>query len=136
MKPTIHLATALSALLTVAAPAAAQRADSASAPPPATTPTETTAPANTDPKDTEAEEAAKAKSSWKKGRTISMQYYRAVDKRGINVFETTKTAGAEFTGVKVDVNAAFTSQLQWLDHSNTAVPVLIPGTDGKPFNSN
>jgi hypothetical protein len=65
-----------------------------------------------------------------------MQYYRAVDKRGLNVFETTKDAGAEFTGVKVDVNAAFTSQLQWLDHSNSAVPVMIPGTNGQPFNSN
>jgi hypothetical protein len=132
MKSTVHVATALSALLALTAPAIARAAD----PPPATTPVETTAPAKPEAKDEEAEKAAKAKTSWKKGRPISIQYVRAQDKRGINVFETSKDAGVEFTGVKLDVNAAFTSQVQQLSHSNTAVPVLMPGTDGKPFNSN
>ena len=34
------------------------------------------------------------------------------DKRGINVFETTKDPGVEFTGFKLDFGAAFTSQIQ------------------------
>jgi hypothetical protein len=67
--------------------------------------------------------------SWKKGRPIVMQYYRAVDQRGINVFETTKTAGAEYTGFKFDINAGFTSQVQNLGHRNSAVPVMSNGVD-------
>jgi hypothetical protein len=133
MKPNVHVATALSALLALAAPAIVRASD----PPPATTPVETkAAPAKPDAKDEEAEKAEKAKTSWKKGRPISMQYFRAYDKRGINVFETTKDPGVEFTGVKLDVNASFTSQVQWLDHSNTAVPVMLPDANGKPYNSN
>ena len=46
-----------------------------------------------------------------------------VDQRGINVFETTKAPGVEFTGFKLDIGASFTSQVQNLSHSNTAVPV-------------
>ena len=53
--------------------------------------------------------------------------YRAVDQRGINVFETTKTPGVEYTGFKMDINASFTSQVQDLSHSNTAVPVMSSG---------
>ena len=61
-----------------------------------------------------------AESSWKKGRPIVMQYFRPQDKRGLNMFETTKVAGAEFTGFKLDFGAGFTSQIQNLSHSNTA----------------
>ena len=60
---------------------------------------------------------------------ITIQYYRAVDQRGINVFETTKTPGVEYTGFKLDINAAFTSQVQDLSHSNTAVPVMSSGVN-------
>ena len=67
--------------------------------------------------------------SWKKGRPIPIQYYRAVDQRGLNVFETTKTPGAEFTGFKFDLGAAFTSQVQNLRHRNTATPVLANGVN-------
>ena len=42
-----------------------------------------------------------------------MQYYRPQDKRGLNVFETTKDPGAEFTGFKLDFGAGFTSQVQY-----------------------
>ena len=41
-----------------------------------------------------------------------MQYYRPQDKRGLNVFETTKDPGVEFTGFKLDFGAGFTSQVQ------------------------
>jgi hypothetical protein len=63
------------------------------------------------------------------GRTITMQYFRPMDQRGINVFETTKEPGAEYTGFKVDFNAAFTSQVQNLSHSNTAVPNIVNGVN-------
>ena len=85
-----------------------------------------------------AEAAAEAKAeaekqaildSWKKGRPIAMQYFRAIDQRGINVFETTKTPGVEYTGFKFDINAGFTSQVQNLSHSNTATPVLANGVN-------
>jgi hypothetical protein len=58
-----------------------------------------------------------------------MQYFRPQDKRGLNIFETTKDAGAEFTGFKLDVNAGFTSQVQSLTHRNTAVPNVVNGID-------
>jgi len=51
---------------------------------------------------------------------IEIQYFRATDKRGINVFETPKVAGAEYNGFKLQWGAAFTQQFQGLTHSNTA----------------
>src|ERR671928_968682 len=58
-----------------------------------------------------------------------MQYFRPQDKRGVNMFETTKEPGAEYTGFKVDFNAAFTSQVQNLSHSNTAAPNMVNGVN-------
>jgi hypothetical protein len=116
-------------VLALAAPAAAQAPASG----PAASP-DSAVVANP-PTDEEAAEAAKAaakaaaKESWTKGRPIVMQYFRPQDKRGLNVFETTKEAGAEFTGFKLDVNAGFTSQVQSLTHRNTAVPNVVNGID-------
>ena len=56
---------------------------------------------------------------------VEIQYYRPQDKRGLNVFETTKTAGAEFDGFRLDFGAAFTSQVQNLSHRNTAAPNMV-----------
>src|SRR5919108_1739834 len=148
MKTTLHAATALSVLLALGTPAAARGADptesgtdkgtTVAAP---ATPATTDATASTDTEEAreaaEKERAAKeALKSWKKGRPIQMQYYRATDKRGINVFETTKDPGVEFTGMKWDVNASFTSQVQSLSHSNTAIPVMVPDATGKLVNGN
>ena len=70
-----------------------------------------------------------SKESWKNGRPITMQYFRAQDKRGINVFETTKDPGVEFTGFKLDFDAAFTSQVQWpVAPQHGALPV--PASNG------
>jgi hypothetical protein len=77
----------------------------------------------------EKDAAEAAESSWKKGRPIAMQYARALDKRGINVFETTKDPGVEFTGFKLDFGAAFTSQVQNLSHRNTAAPNVVNGVN-------
>jgi hypothetical protein len=125
----IHAPLALAMLLALTAPAYAQQ--------PSDTPSTTTKPAvTTDPPALPApaptlEEAAKAaaESSWTKGRPIAMQYIRPQDKRGLNVFETTKEKGAEFTGFKLDFNAQFTSQVQDLNHRNTASPNMVNGVD-------
>jgi polyisoprenoid-binding protein YceI len=95
--------------------------------PPAEEPKKTpnAAPADTD----EDADVASALDAWKKGRQIPLQYYRAQDQRGINVFETTKDPGAEFKGVRIDFGAAFTSQVQNLVHRNTAAPVVVGGVN-------
>lgn len=113
MTTTLRIATAMTALLAIGTPAAAQQVSD----PPAAPPVTTTA---TDPKP-----AADPANDWKKGRTITIQYLRPVDKRGINVFETTKMPGAEFNGFKMDFGASFTSQVQNLRHSNTALPNVV-----------
>jgi hypothetical protein len=58
-----------------------------------------------------------------------IQYYRPQDKRGMNVFETPKAAGVPFTDFKLDIGAAFTSQVQDLNHSNKATPVMASGVN-------
>ncbi len=62
-------------------------------------------------------------------RKNTIQYLRPQDQRGMNIFETTKIAGAEYEGFKVDWGAAFTTQIQDLSHSNTASPVLVAGVN-------
>ena len=121
MTRTLRFATALAALLALAAPAAAQDTPSGT---PAAGGTTTAA---TDPaKPTDQEEKAKsALESWKKGRPQSIQYLRFQDQRGLNVFETTKDPGVEFTGFKIDFGAAFTSQVQNVTHRNTALPNVV-----------
>jgi hypothetical protein len=123
MRATIRFATALTALLALTAPASAQQAAGPAAP----AETAATEAPSTDDAAAAAAAAAKAaaKESWTKGRPITMQYFRPQDKRGLNVFETTKEPGAEFSGFKLDVNAGFTSQVQSISHRNTADPVLV-----------
>ncbi|HET8770146.1 MAG TPA: hypothetical protein VFM71_04105 [Gemmatimonadaceae bacterium] len=60
---------------------------------------------------------------------IVIQYFRPQDQRGINMFETSKEAGAPFEGFRLQWGAAFTQQFQSLSHSNTAdsVPTAAPG---------
>jgi hypothetical protein len=124
MTPTPRFAIALAALLALTSSAAAQQSPDPSGPP--SDPPSSGAPATPAPPPTPA---AAAKDSWTKGRPIAMQYFRPQDKRGINVFETTKNPGVEFTGFKLDFNAAFTSQVQSLKHSNTAAPNVVAGVN-------
>ena len=63
------------------------------------------------------------------GRPIALQYFRPLDQRGINVFETTKDPGVEFTGFKLDIGASFASQVQNLSHRNAAVPNVVNGVN-------
>jgi hypothetical protein len=110
MTRSIRFALALSAALALASPAAAQQAS-----PPAEAP----------PDQASAGTPAAADSSWTTGRPIVIQYFRPQDKRGINVFETTKDPGVEYAGFKIDFGAGFTSQVQSISHSNTAVPNVV-----------
>ncbi len=56
---------------------------------------------------------------------IDIQFSRPADKRGINVFESTKDDSVPYTGFKINWGAAFTQQFQSLDHKNTAAPKLV-----------
>jgi hypothetical protein len=116
MTRTSQFVTALTAMLALTAPATAQQ-HSAGGAAPATPPATAAA--------TDAEEQAAAEASWKKGRPIRIRYSRPLDKRGLNVFETTKDPGVDFTGFKLDFSAAFTSQLQNLSHRNTAATNVV-----------
>jgi hypothetical protein len=100
--------------LTLAAPAAAQDPPAA-APDPAGAAT-----SSQDPQE---------HGSLATGRPIVIQYMRPQDQRGVNVFETSKDPGAEYTGFRFDIGAGFTTQIQDLDHENTATPNLVNGTD-------
>jgi hypothetical protein len=127
MRSTSWFASPLIALLAMTSPAGAQQIAERAAPPASPT----SAPKATvveEPAATTAAEAA-AEASWTKGRPITMQYFRQQDKRGINVFETTKDPGVEFTGFKLDFGAAFTSQVQNLSHRNTAAPNVVSGVN-------
>jgi hypothetical protein len=118
MRPTFTFqATALTVLL-AAAPAAAQQTQATDTPPPAPAAAAGTA-------DETKTEEQKILESWTKGREIPIRYHRPLDRRGLNVFETTKAPGAEFKGFRLDLGAAFTSQVQNLEHRNTAVPVIV-----------
>ena len=121
MKATLHIAIAFTALLAVTPPALAHTDD------PTPPPDATSAPVSKPT--TEEEAAAAAKESWTKGRPITIQYLRAQDKRGLNVFETTKDPGARFEGFKLDFGAAFTSQVQNLSHKNSAAPNVVNGVN-------
>jgi len=125
MRTTFRLATAFSALLMLAAPVAAQPAgDGGGTSATGTTPSDK--PAATPAEKTDEEKAAEeAKKSWTEGRPATIQYLRSADKRGLNVFETTKDPGVAFKGFKLDFGAAFTSQVQNLSHSNTALPTVV-----------
>lgn len=58
-----------------------------------------------------------------------MQYMRFADKRGLNVFESPKEAGAAYTGLKLNWGGAFTQQFQNLTHQNSAIARPVAGAN-------
>jgi hypothetical protein len=60
--------------------------------------------------------------------SAQIQYLRPADARGLNVFESPKEAGADYTGLKVAWGGAFAQQYQNLTHQNTAAAKLATGT--------
>ena len=108
MSLNVHIAAAASMLL-FAAPLAAQ------------------APNGSEPAGQATTQGEKAPAQ--DGRPITMQHFRPQDQRGINMFETPKEPGVEYTGFKLDFGAAFTSQVQALEHENTSMPVIVNGVN-------
>ena len=89
--------------------------------------TPATAAGTTDSSKTDSKAAKPASFSY--APQIGIQRLRPVDQRGINVFETPKTDAVPYTGFKLEWGAAFTQQFQDLDHSNTASPRMVGGTN-------
>jgi hypothetical protein len=77
---------------------------------------------------TRVKDAAKSTTAVRNLPPVAMQYYRMVDQRGLNVFETTKDSGRAYDGFQLSFDAAFTQQFQGLGHSNTAAPKVATGT--------
>jgi hypothetical protein len=119
------LSLSAAALLCAASATAAQQQQLASA----------TATDSTTPAATEAAPAPK-KAAKPLVREIDIQYFRAQDQRGINVFETPKEPGAAYDGFKLSWGAAFLQTFQGLDHSNRAAPVTKKDAAGKDYNAN
>ena len=109
MTRTLRIALALGVTLGVGAPALAQQLP----------------PTTTQATDDKAAKPAESTSSSSLDRKIGIQYIRPQTKAGLNIFETTKVAGAEFDSFKLDWGASFTTQIQDLSHSNTSAPVLV-----------
>ncbi len=65
-----------------------------------------------------------------------LQYFRAPDRTGINVFETTKDNDVPFEGVTVRIGGANTLQFQALDHENAGPFRTGTDEDGNPIMSN
>ena len=59
-----------------------------------------------------------------------MQNYRANDKTGLNVFETTKTDTGTFSKLHVKVGGNFEQTFQNLNNKNTASSATLPGYSG------
>lgn len=62
-------------------------------------------------------------------KSTPLQYWRAYDQRGVNIFEPPKEETKEFEGLKVRIGGNFAQQFQSLEHSNDAEEVFFPGTD-------
>lgn len=127
MTRTLRTALALGVALGVGAPALAQQTINAQDllnNLPAVT---LQAPAATDDKAAKADPVPAPRASLEK--KIGIQYVRPMDQRGLNIFETSKIAGAEYDGFRLDWGASFTTQVQNLSHRNTAVPVVVNGVN-------
>ena len=60
---------------------------------------------------------------------IELQNFRPQDQRGLTMFETPKESGVPYTGFKLSWGAAFTQQMQSLDHENTAASRVVNGVE-------
>jgi hypothetical protein len=58
-----------------------------------------------------------------------IQYIRKADSRGLNVFESPKEEGADYTGLNLSWGGAFAQEFQNLTHENTAAPKLVNNVD-------
>jgi len=66
--------------------------------------------------------------------SAQIQYSRAYDKTGINVFEPSKIDTVEYTGFKIRIGGSFTQDFQSLKSENKANYVATSGTDRRNRN--
>ncbi len=76
-----------------------------------------------------AAESTTAPKSFGWASKIELQNFRPLDQRGINIFETPKDDTVEYTGFKLSWGAAFTQQMQALDHSTSAASRVVNGVE-------
>ena len=62
-------------------------------------------------------------------RTSEINHLRPADQRGVNMFEAPKEDEVPFTGFALAFGGAFTQEFQGLQHSNTALPVMVSGVN-------
>ena len=60
---------------------------------------------------------------------VTIEYYRPHDSRGLNIFESPKVQGVDYTGFELQWGAAFTQQFQALHHNNTTDPRIVAGVN-------
>ena len=87
--------------------------------------TDTIPAATAKPESTTTAAAKKAKFV----QPIELQHFRPIDQRGLTMFETPKDPGVEYTGFKLNWGAAFTQQMQGLDHETTAQSRVVNGVE-------
>ena len=131
MKTTYTVLTAAFALFAVAPRSSAQEVTKVAVATPQPAVAESVAPVDTSKKVKKAPTVAFAAM----GPQVEIQNYRPEDKRGVNVFESPKDDSIPYDGFKLQFGAAFTQQLQGLDHSNTAAPRPVT-TNGVTTNAN
>ena len=117
------------ALLLTAVPALAQTADKVAVNKPAVDTPSVSAVTAPPPVLAMPESTTAVAKKAKLVQSIELQHYRPLDQRGINVFETPKDAGVEYTGFKLNWGAAFTQQMQGLSHETTADSRLAGGVE-------
>jgi hypothetical protein len=61
--------------------------------------------------------------------TSRIQHLRPRDQRGLLIFESPKDDTVSYTGFTLQFGAAFTQEMQTLQHRNTAKPVMVAGVD-------
>src|SRR5687767_13598984 len=74
-------------------------------------------------------ESTTAPKSFAWASKIELQNFRPLDQRGINNFESPKEETVEYTGFKLSWGAAFTQQMQALDHSTGAASRVVNGVE-------
>jgi hypothetical protein len=58
-----------------------------------------------------------------------LQNFRPQDQRGVGMFEEPKDSGVAYNGFKLSWGAAFTQQMQSIDHENTADSRIVGGVE-------
>lgn len=78
---------------------------------------------------TDTTQATDKARSFGTAQQITIQNFRPIDRRGLNIFEAPKNDGVPYDGFKLMLGGAFTQDFQSISHSNTSTPVLVNGVN-------